>query len=130
MNLTNLADRVGKSNSYFFLVKKTNKELFDFYFSFNKNNLKSYYIALEKIENVRLLVQNIYLELEECKLKVQFSKYLKDKKVYQNKYSFLVVESDIYLSKRYVNYKTYLKHLQIIKFYEDFKKELITNSKK
>jgi len=124
MNLTNLAKRVGKSNSYFFIVKKTNKELFDFYFSFDKDNLKSYYLALEKIENAMLLVQNIYFELEENKLKVQFSKYLSEKNVYKNKHTFLVVESDIYLKKRYVNYKTYLKHLQIIKYYEDFKKEL------
>ena len=129
MNLTNLANKVGKSKSYFFVVRKDNKKLFDFYFSFDKDNLKSYYIASQKLEDIILNMQDICIEMGENKLISKFGRYLCNKGVYKHPNSFPVLANRIYIEKFHVRYETYLKCINILKLYEDFKKELENESK-
>ena len=126
MSFKKIAQEFGLSQSYFWVIKKTNIDAFNWYFSFDKDKRLSYIKAKELSINTRIELQDIIINMKLNEIN-KFSKYLSKVGAYKHYTSFLQEANKKFMIQTNGYYRSYIYDKKIIEKYKDFKNESKTN---
>jgi len=123
INMRQSATDLGLAESTFPMMKKLQRERFDYILSLDDCLTEGYrkYSRLRMDALERL--QEIFYELEDKRQLLRFSTFLYEKGLYGSKesWSHSAVKSIFRTEPRYMHHKTFLKKLEIIKLYEEYR---------
>ena len=124
INMRQSATDLGLAESTFPMMKKLQRERFDYILSLDDDLTSGYrkYNAMK--EKALEDLQAIYYELADKKELLKFSRFLYHKGLYRGETSWSASSTKqiFRLDTRYMWHKTFFKKLEIIRLYEEYKK--------
>ena len=123
INMRQSATDLGLAESTFPMMKKLQRERFDYILSLDADLTAGYHkysrLRMDALERL----QEIFYELEDKRELLKFSTFLYKKGLYGSKesWSHSAVKAIFRLEPRYIHHKTFLKKLEIIRVYEEYR---------
>jgi len=136
-SLTQLAEIVGLSKSYFFILRHKTRERFDYMFSFDFNYKKSFFMYIERVEGLTFEISDILNKVQRHCRYGEMCKQLGFSKVHNknrtqvfdresNTVNQLRLEDKDFLNIRFITLKRWIKIVDYVKD-ENVQKELYSN---
>lgn len=117
-----LAERLGLSINYFYVLRSTQKESFNYIFSLDNDRYESYIKFKAEVEETRMKLHQIIYKMEDTRGCVyKFSKYLFDLGIFKHSNSFSTLIRGKFSELNDYSYIYTKREQRIIKIYEEFK---------
>jgi len=119
------AERIGRGKDYFYLMRRSNKELFSYIQNLTTSgNLADGYIRYQELSNeLSNTLASMYYELTEQRKLLKFSKFIYKKGIYKSEASCMNTMSKIAFISReqLMKFESFKKMKQVVALYDRFK---------
>jgi hypothetical protein len=112
---------LGIDKNYFYTMKCTNKDKYNYMSELDNNAVKAYKKYFEEHEEIQREIDNIYYELLDTRGIYRFSRYLYDNGIYKHRNTFSTVVGK-YVGKiePVYNHRAFMRLKKVIKAYKEY----------